>query len=197
MRQGALVQARLHWLALAEICIEIENAPDLRVLTRRWIEFLDTAFKIQEKLEKRAPDRNLKKDVKWRDAIIAERHEDELLRYLRSARNVSNHGLGDLTRVAHKWITLPNVLEEYNSILGRKPSFARFVQNHKDTLAFHIGMSLLPLQIEEHGQTTIINPPVEHLGVPIIIEPFGVTPRCLARIVATYLAKKLLEAGSL
>ena len=194
MKRNALVQARLNLITLNEICTELEGATDLRLIERRWSEFLDTIYKIQEKLEKLAPERKKHQDISWVKKIIKEREEDELLKYLRMARGVINHGLEKVTLATEPACINFTVINEYNSIIGEKPNWEKFVRTHKAATFYPWVIKLASITTKEHGKSVVFNPPIEHMGRMLLWEIAGLTPRLIVKIVVLYFSRLIDEA---
>ncbi|NPD70180.1 hypothetical protein HN018_25910 (plasmid) [Lichenicola cladoniae] len=197
MDARALKSVKSYLNILNDIHLELLVTTEVRAIKRKWVEFLDTVYKIHDKLEKQVVDASIKKKYDWRYKILKERFSDEYLRYLRFARNTSTHDVEEITLSGdHAWVNT-SVYNEYSSLPEPRPNLENFVKNHKNTIYTPNVVVLKKLHVLHEKKPVTLNPPIEHLGNIVPHELVGPTPRLMTLHAVKYFKNLVNEAEDL
>lgn len=100
-KKSALEQAELEVCYASEALDQIKSTTTLHDVEKRWSEFLTRLEKAAVKLGFAC---NGTKLEPWFGSIIAERRQDEVLAYLKNARDADFHGIEPITRHEPSWL---------------------------------------------------------------------------------------------
>jgi len=206
MDRAAVEAARECLRRAKEDLAAMENADSFEKLEEGWSDFLTMANRLYVKLEQGAkvsgPSRG------WFGQKKHERRADPLLKYIKNARDVDEHGLQRITNrqgagIGVKFPTATNdgSISVKSGYLSSGPSGAE--------ISFELDDPNTPVIVEYSGPTVklveVVNygdhyqPPTEHFGQPIpSLHPMAHPhPVAVARLTVSHLDKLITEAAAL
>jgi hypothetical protein len=186
--------------AKAEL-VAMENADSFKKIEEGWSDFLTMANRVYVKLEQGAKVSGPSKG--WFGLKIHERKVDPLLKYIKNARDVDEHGLQQITDrqdagVGVKFPTATNdapVIVKSGRIAGGQISFE--LEDPNTPVTIRIIPSTVKL-VEVINRGVRYQPPEEHMGQPIPqIHPIAHPhPVAVARLTVSHLDALIGEAKS-
>ncbi len=193
--QRAAIEKGVYCVRVMEtIRDELFDRPTLFEIKRKWEEFLSQIYEMLEGFEagKESP-----AEKQWVEAMFRFQRSDDLLRYLRAARNDKTHGFGDTAALVAATYRAPMVvLQRYSQLAKPKPDFTTFAREQPETdvlpEAMHLRNILVP-KFRKHPEHWVAVP-VEHLGKPMMFDMRGATPAFLVLAACGYFKALLTEA---
>jgi hypothetical protein len=165
-------------------------ATDIRMLARLWEEFLTLQQQVFLRLKKAFEHGHSKL---WSDTVINDQRSDEMLRYLKHARNADEHGIHKITETNTGGLGIRprqgDTLHVNRMVLdtrGPTPVIAMDQETASNALIVFIPASVKVIAVRDRGVN--YDPPTSHLGNPIVSSVIS-----MAALTVSYLANRMQE----